>query len=352
MTDSPNGHDGGEGGEGVEGSETYEMLWDCPHCGTKKLLGLTHRHCPNCGAPQDADKRYFPPDDEKVAVTDHVYYGKDIVCKYCGAYNSRNSKHCRECGSPAEEGTDAQTRETDFHAEGQYGGEKAQAAAMPAAGSPEKKKSKTGLFIVLGIVAAVVALIVVFLAWKRDASFEVAGHEWKREIDIEQFGTVKESDWCDRMPRRAKETRRYRAVRKHEKVKVGEDCKVKKVDKGDGTFKQVKKCTPKYDNKPIEDDKCDFMVDKWKVFKTETASGSSLTPAPQWPAVDTGAACTRPGCKRAGPKRESYTVKLRGADGSDECELSQSRWSSLSVGKKVKAEVRMMGGGIDCDSIK
>ena len=30
--------------------KTYEMMWDCPYCGTKHLLGLTHRHCPNCGA--------------------------------------------------------------------------------------------------------------------------------------------------------------------------------------------------------------------------------------------------------------------------------------------------------------
>ena len=28
----------------------YEMLWDCAFCGTQKLLGLQHRHCPSCGA--------------------------------------------------------------------------------------------------------------------------------------------------------------------------------------------------------------------------------------------------------------------------------------------------------------
>ena len=27
----------------------YEMLWDCGYCGHKKLLGLTHRFCANCG---------------------------------------------------------------------------------------------------------------------------------------------------------------------------------------------------------------------------------------------------------------------------------------------------------------
>jgi ribosomal protein L40E/predicted nucleic acid-binding Zn ribbon protein len=338
-----------ESTDGKDGSGTYEMMWDCVHCGTKKLLGLTHRHCPLCGAPQDADKRYFPADDEKVAVSEHVYFGKDVVCKYCNAYNSRNAKHCRECGSPAAEGADAQTRETEFHAQGAFAGERAQ--PTPATAEP-RKKSKNVRFIFLGITAAVVGLAVVFFAWKREASFEVAGHEWKREVDIERFGPSKESDWCDQMPHHARELSRYRAVRKHEPVKVGEDCKVKKVDKGDGTFTEVKKCTPKYEKKPIEADKCDFSVDKWTVAENRSASGKSLDPAPHWPEVDTGAACTRPGCMRAGPKREIYTVKLRAPDAESTCTVSHSRWSSLAEGQRVEAQMRVIGGGLDCDSLK
>jgi hypothetical protein len=51
----------------------YEMIWDCKFCGQKKLLGLTHRFCAGCGAPQDPASRYFPPDSEKVAVHDHEF---------------------------------------------------------------------------------------------------------------------------------------------------------------------------------------------------------------------------------------------------------------------------------------
>ncbi len=40
--------------------KTYEMLWDCKYCGQRKNLGLSHRHCPNCGAPQDPAARYYP----------------------------------------------------------------------------------------------------------------------------------------------------------------------------------------------------------------------------------------------------------------------------------------------------
>ena len=51
----------------------YEMLWDCPRCETPKLLGLSHRNGPTCGAPQDPTKRYFPKDEDKVAVEDHPF---------------------------------------------------------------------------------------------------------------------------------------------------------------------------------------------------------------------------------------------------------------------------------------
>ena len=48
------------------------MLWDCESCGTKKLLGVAHRHCPNCGAVQDEERRYFPAMDEAVGTADDI----------------------------------------------------------------------------------------------------------------------------------------------------------------------------------------------------------------------------------------------------------------------------------------
>jgi hypothetical protein len=38
----------------TESGKTYEMLWDCRYCGTKKLLGKTHRQGPECGGEQHA----------------------------------------------------------------------------------------------------------------------------------------------------------------------------------------------------------------------------------------------------------------------------------------------------------
>ena len=55
----------------------FEMLWDCEHCGTKGLLGLSQRYCAECGAPQNPDKRYFPKEGEAKIVDGHRYDGAD-----------------------------------------------------------------------------------------------------------------------------------------------------------------------------------------------------------------------------------------------------------------------------------
>ena len=86
------------------------MLWDCKFCGKQKLLGLTHRHCPSCGAPQNAADRYFPSDADRVLAADHEYAGADILCAKCGQANGRKAKHCGGCGAPLDDGKDVALR--------------------------------------------------------------------------------------------------------------------------------------------------------------------------------------------------------------------------------------------------
>src|SRR3954471_15815305 len=89
---------------------TYEMCWDCKYCGQKKLLGLTHRFCAGCGAPQDPASRYFPPDNEKVAVKDNPFVGADVSCPACKQPMSRAAKCCTNCGSPIDKGVEVARR--------------------------------------------------------------------------------------------------------------------------------------------------------------------------------------------------------------------------------------------------
>jgi hypothetical protein len=82
------------------GEKVYQMLWDCRFCGTTKLLGIDHRHCPNCGAAQDPEWRYFPSDADLKVVSDpkYQYAGVDRTCPFCGQPNSAAAKFCKDCG--------------------------------------------------------------------------------------------------------------------------------------------------------------------------------------------------------------------------------------------------------------
>jgi hypothetical protein len=339
----------------------YEMLWDCRHCGSKKLLGLTHRHCPQCGSPQNPSERYFPSDDEKVAVQDHVYYGADVICRYCQNPNSRKSKHCGTCGGPLEEGTDVQKRGEQIHAIGAYAGETAEHArrefANQAAPPAPAKKPKSRVRLILGVVVAfVVALItffVVAIVWTKPAGLEVTGHEWKREIDVERFGPVQETAWCDQVPPSGRVMSRSRAVRSHERVQKGETCRTKKVDQGDGTFRESRVCEPVYENKPIYSDQCRYTIDKWTRARTVTKNGSSLSPPPSWPEPALARTGQCLGCEREAQRRETYTVKLVDPVSKETatCNFDQAKWQSFAVGSRWQGEVGVLIGNLDCSSL-
>jgi hypothetical protein len=342
--------------------KVYEMLWDCRHCGSKKLLGLTHRHCPNCGAEQDATARYFPPDSEKVAVQDHVYHGADVQCPFCGNWMGRQSKHCGNCGGPLEGGKDAVRRQDQVVAAGvAYAGDSAEAArreqargALPPA--PPPKKSATGLFVALGGGAVLLALLfcgLLFVFWKKEAGLTVAGHAWKREVQIERFGPVSESDWCDQMPSGATSVRRSREVRSHKDVPDGEDCKIRKVDNGNGTFTEKRECKTRYKKEPVYGDRCSYQIEKWKTARTETASGQSLADAPRWPEPKLARTGSCVGCEREGKRTETYSVTFKDQHGETYgCDFPEARWAGIRPATSWKGEIRRLTSSLDCDSLQ
>ena len=258
---------------------TYEMLWDCTYCGTGKLLGLTHRHCPSCGAAQDPTRRYYPSDEDKVAVHNHRFAGADLVCPGCQTPNSAASGFCTGCGMPLDGAKAAVGRSDQVAGPGQgfqgetVGAAKAEARArreaMAGSASVAVKKEgmSTGLkigLIVGGVALVIGALLFVFVFWKKEIGLTVEGHSWERAIAVEQFKEVTESDWCDRMPRKARKLSESKAVRETKKIKDGETCKTRRKDNRDGTFKQVKECKPKFREEPVYDRKCRYKIDKWK----------------------------------------------------------------------------------------
>ena len=316
---------------------TYEMLWDCKYCGQKKLLGLTHRFCASCGSPQDPNARYFPPDSEKVAVQDHEFVGADVACPACKASNSKRAKCCGQCGAPLDKASEVKTRQE-------------QEPAAPAAPLPQKTS-----WLAIGLIGGALALIVIFvvaLFIKKKAHLEVTALTWERTIAIESYGNERRSAWCDELPAGGREVARHKEERGSDKIADGQDCKVKRKDNGDGTFKESKECTPKYKSVPKMSDKCDYDIAAWKVSRTLKSSGAKAT-APSWPTVPTLRSGTCLGCEREGAHVDSYIVTVKDTKSSalDECKVSEAKWQSFKAGQPVAGNRAVVSGKVDCDSV-
>jgi hypothetical protein len=352
TTQAGTGNAGATSGGAAE--RTYQMLWDCPRCMTKKNLGLSHRHCPNCGAPQDANWRYYPSDADKVAVEDHPYAGADLKCGYCGAFNGRRCQHCAGCGAPLQGATEARMRGEQV-TQGQYAGESQQAARqeLRPAMAPAQAAPKRRLWPWL-VGAVVLVAVGAFFFAKRDADLRVTGHSWKREIAIERFGPVEESDWCDKMPRGATGIERSRAVRSQRQVEDGQECRTRRKDRGDGTYSEKQECTPRYKEEPVYDDKCSYRIDKWARVRSEQRVGHSLQEPPRWPDVRLVRSGECMGCEREGDRTEQYVVEFEQAgDGKKvTCDVDPSRWASLGVGSTWRGQVSRLGSSVDCGELE
>lgn len=316
--------------------KSYEMLWDCAYCGQKKLLGVTHRHCPTCGAAQDPNTRYFPPTGEEVEAQGHVFVGADRACPACSTPMSARAQFCTTCGSPVAEG--AEVRRV------------ADAPSPPK--QPVKPRSRRGRKILVLVVGALVAAIAFFVFYEREKALTVRGHAWTRTIAIEQLVEATETSECRSMPSGATLERRYEEMRSR-KVKDGEDCEEEcrdeRVDQGDGTFRVDQecktKCKPRYREERYPVTMCRYTIGRWRKVREATAQGTGLSPPPAWPEVrlaSTGAG--RYGSEREGARGESYRIEMEDAGGRHTCELEQqASWSSLAPGDVVKVPFDVLG---------
>lgn len=326
----------------------YEMLWDCKFCGQRKLLGLTHRFCANCGAPQDPAKRYYPADDEKVAVKDHPFAGADVTCPACGHAMGRAAKCCTHCGGPIAAGKEVGRREDVVVPD---------TPAPAAAPAPQAKRSPWfgvmvggAVVLVLGIVGVVLAMVL----WKRTGLYEVTGHTWERTIAIERFGAVKKRAWCDELPASARVMSRSREARGSTKVPDGESCQTRKKDMGNGTFKEIRECTPKFKDQPVLADRCEFEAEEWQAARTLSEKGTSPKDPPRWPAVTLARTGACVGCERPGARSETYELVLRDtrSGSATTCKLPEARWATFAKGSRWQGTARVMTGGVDCDGLK
>jgi Zn-finger nucleic acid-binding protein len=326
-------------GETSRTAGVYEMWWDCAFCETKALLGKSNRFCPNCGAQQDASKRYFPPPGQETAAN-HEYDGADRECPACKTPNGAKANNCRSCGSPMD-GSQEVGRVAD------------QASSAPKVGQAKAATGKKKWpYVVGGVFLLLLAFCLVSALWTKDVGVTVTGHSWTREIDVEVMRAVSESAWCDSMPGDGYAVSRSREQRSTKSVPDGQTCTTRNVDRGDGTFERKEECRTKYREEPVYDMRCSYTVDRWKVQRTEKAQGAGTSPAPAWPPVRLSRAGSSLGSEREGSRRETYSLSLRGDDKkSYSCDVAFGKWNGVADGVKKVIPIKVMTSTAECDKL-
>lgn len=349
-------------------SEVYEMLWDCQFCGTTKLLGKTHRFCPNCGAPQDPKARYFPSDEERIAVKDHVFTGVDKVCPSCNTLNSANSEFCQNCGAPIKEAAGVALVQGDEQAEGlafESSGsrdvvkERFDAEMMRVGVTKNKNGASNWKWIAAigGICGLVMVVAFVAFFWKQEKTVVAAGHTWAREIRVDQYVSFTEQSWWN-MPPPGDEVFRGLCVqreRSQRQVPDGETCSNQRVDNGDGTFRTERQCQTNYRSEPVYDDWCTFTGKRWQYERSVTTQGDSVSDTPQWGALTLD--CNgqrRVGCEREANRVETYNVIYNGEeDIKYTCAFPQNQWEAIKIESVWTVQVRVLDqDSADCESLK
>jgi Zn-finger nucleic acid-binding protein len=316
----------------------YEMLWDCAYCQTRGLKGAANRFCPQCGAQQDATRRYFPAEGQEVAAN-LSFEGADRLCPACATPNGSRANNCRSCGSPLD-GSQEAARVAD---------RSPQAPVPGVAASPGRGKWP----VVIGaLVLVTCGLGGAALLWKRPVEVTVVGHSWKREIDIEQLRATPDQAWCSSLPAEAYAVSRSREQRSTRKVPDGQDCSTRDVDRGNGTFERRRECRPRYRDEPVYDERCHFLVQRWQRDRTLTATGEGLEPPPRWPEPEVRLRGTSLGAEREGPRRETYRLELRSAASKTyACTVRPDRWAALEDGATRPVKVGVVTGSADCDAL-
>ncbi|MGL4651011.1 MAG: zinc-ribbon domain-containing protein, partial [Caldilineaceae bacterium] len=343
----------------VQQKGVYEMVLDCQFCGAKGLPARTHQHCPNCGAPQETASRRFPSDAEKKAVANYQYKGASLICPACNTVNDGDAKFCRQCGAPLENATRAQTVAAQervagaaFAAGDERNVQQEELDADLKKSTPPVKKGGVPwvLIAIVGIVAVVIIGVLVALFWRRDVPAQVSELNWERVVFVEEYRAVPDGTWCDSMPFDAYSVSRSQRQRSTNRIPDGETCTTRRVDQGDGTFREEEVCTTNYREEPVYDDYCSYLVNRWIRAREATASGVLGQREPAWPNANLRGGSGL-GAEREGGRDADYRVVLTSDGDAFTCAVDESLWRTIKVGASYNLPVGVITGSPDCSAL-
>ena len=288
--------------------------WTCPYCDTKNIRGNL-RNCPNCGKARDNTTQFYlnPLKIEYASDEENhtVNRNPDWICVHCQQLNSDNNTHCISCGS-------ARTDENSIYSNYNHYTATSSGTIIPNNSSTsetdkertlqrtynsERKTTKTTstkffnfisqyksiLLSSLLILLLIAGLIFVFTPRYYDVL--VTGFSWERNIDIEKWQTVNESDWIlpsnARLQYSRQEFSHYQQVLDHyetqtrqvarQRISHYEDYVSGYRDLGNGYFEEVTSSRPVYEtyyetetyqepiyrDEPVYRTKYYYEIDKW-----------------------------------------------------------------------------------------
>ncbi|HKJ27328.1 MAG TPA: zinc finger protein, partial [Anaerolineales bacterium] len=280
-----------------------ELHWECPNCNTINPGGETV--CRGCSAPQPEDVEFFQPTQQQLIEDEErlkkAKAGADIHCGYCGTRNPAGARHCSQCKADLTEGKQRKAgqvvgayREGDVlqvkcphcGAENpetasrcaQCGGSlsrqpEAQSAAAKAAALPAASKPKRGIFLVIGLIFALICVGIYFIFLRTTATTgTVVGVEWERSMVLEALVPVEYEDWVDVIPADGDVvscTEEKRGETDQPTDGAVEICGTPySVDTGGGYAEVVQDCI--YE---IYDDYCTYTVIEWGAVDTVSVAG-------------------------------------------------------------------------------
>jgi len=199
----------------------------------------------------------------------------------------------------------------------------------------------------------------------KEKTLTVTGVEWKREIQVEEYRTVEESDWSvpagGRVLYTQWEFHHYESVYDHTEIKtrqvprtvlVGYDTSYSYVDLGNGYFEEVEHSTPVYEtqmetetysedvyrDEPVYATRYYYEIERWLYAYSSISEGTDQQP--YWNSPELGA------YEREAGKFEWYW--FYGLDKKEKelkVSLSKEDWDTLTIGKTVKVSVNALGFG-------
>lgn len=383
-----------------------EGLWDCPYCNSKGIGGLS-KHCPECGHPQDkgtkfyvGKKKRYLSDDE----VDKVGNAPDWVCDYCAGLNNAKYIYCRNCGAARGKGTkdyftsketadtvnktipssQTEKRHYDFSEDftedfvekdtaivetedtGIVGSENASTVERAAKSNVTRlvqcaKRSlpALGRIIVPIFVIGIIFIGILALFYPKYVDATVSEKSWEREIEIEEYRTVKENGWSipsgGRLLYSQSEIRSYETVLDHYETKTrtvteqvfdGYDTNTYYTDNGNGTFTEHTSQTPRYRTEtkletyeepvykqvPVYDTKYYYEIERWIYDRTETSAATDENPYWAEYVLDDN--------ERVSDKKESYDVVFIDDEGKEytySCEYGE--WTGYELAEEVELKL-------------